>query len=97
MFKSLNLRVFLPPFLLLLISSILSIVYEASFLAYVNQLNVWILKHFDWLFSWATFLFLVLILIIYFTPFAKIKIGGVFGNDMRASRCKRCIVLNPIF
>lgn len=76
MFTSLNLRVFLPPFLLLLVSSILSIVYEASFLAYVNQLNAWILKHFDWLFSWSTFLFFVLIVIIYFTPFAHIKIGG---------------------
>lgn len=76
MFKSLNLRVFLPPFLLLLVSSILSMVYEDSFLAYVNQLNAWILQHFDWLFSWSTFLFLVLILVIYCTPFAHIKIGG---------------------
>lgn len=76
MFKSLNLRVFLPPFLLLLTSLILCVVYDKSFLIYVNQLNSWILKHFDWLFSWATFLFFSLILIIYFTPFARLKIGG---------------------
>ena len=76
MFKYLNLRVFLPPFLLLLVSSILSIAYEASFLAYVNELSTWILQHFDWLFSWATFLFFVLLIVIYFTPFAHIKIGG---------------------
>ncbi|MBC6993765.1 BCCT family transporter [Neolewinella lacunae] len=76
MFKSLNLRVFLPPFLLLLVSSVLSMAYEASFLTQVNHLNAWILQHFDWLFSWATFSFLILILIIYFTPFANIKIGG---------------------
>lgn len=76
MFKSLNLRVFLPPFILLLVSSVLSIAYEASFLAYVNHLNTWILIHFHWLFSWATFAFVILILIIYFTPFANLRIGG---------------------
>lgn len=76
MLNSLNLRVFLPPFLLLVVSLILSIAYEESFLRYVNQLNSGILKHFDWLFSWATFSFFLLLMIIYFTPFGRIRIGG---------------------
>jgi glycine betaine transporter len=80
MFNSLNLRVFLPPFLLLVVSLVLSIVYQDSFLAYVNQLNSWILQYFDWLFSWATFSFFLLLILIYFTPFASIRIGG---NDAK--------------
>jgi choline-glycine betaine transporter len=76
MLNSLNLRVFLPPFLLLVASLVLSIVYEESFLGFVSQLNSGILKHFDWLFSWATFSFFLLILVIYFTPFGRVRIGG---------------------
>ncbi|MFT5917202.1 MAG: choline-glycine betaine transporter [Flammeovirgaceae bacterium] len=73
-----NLRksVFLPSFLLLLASAIASILIPESFLNATKSINNWILQHFDWLFSWGTFSFLVLLAISYFSPLAKIRIGG---------------------
>jgi len=74
--KQLNYSIFLPPFLLLLISVILSIFFTEGFLKYVKQLNQWILQYFDWLFSWSTFLLVFILVITYFSPIAKLKIGG---------------------
>lgn len=74
--KQLNYGIFLPPFLLLLLSVILSLFFTKNFLKYVNQLNQWILQHFDWLFSWSTFLLVLILVITYFSPIAKLKIGG---------------------
>ena len=74
-----NLRhtVFWPPFLLLLVSTILGLTHKEEFIATVKAANQWILQHFDWLFSWSTFACLALVAVIYFSPLAKVKIGGV--------------------
>jgi len=42
----------------------------------VKAINSWILNYFGWLFSWSSFLFLGILIIIYFSPFAKKRIGG---------------------
>ncbi|NNE29015.1 MAG: BCCT family transporter [Saprospiraceae bacterium] len=67
--------VFLPPFLFLLVSAGLSIFFPERFHLTASGINDWILQHFDWLFSWGTFSFLIILLITYFSPIAKVRIG----------------------
>ena len=67
--------VFLPPFLFLLISACLSIFIPDQFQTITSDINDWILSHFDWLYSWGTFSFLVILTITYFSPLAKVRIG----------------------
>ena len=68
--------VFLPPFLLLVSGVILSIIWPEAFIKSTNTINSWVLDNFDWLFNWSSFLFLILITFIYFSPISKIIIGG---------------------
>jgi choline-glycine betaine transporter len=72
----LKLPVFLFPFFLLTGSMIYSLVDAVGFLREVKNLNDWVLYHFGWLFSAGTLFFLLLCIWIYFSPLAKIKIGG---------------------
>jgi len=46
------------------------------FLKKLNAINDWILINFGWLFIWGAFSFLIILVIIYFSPLGKIKIGG---------------------
>ncbi len=73
---SINKFVFYPPLLLLLGTVILSQVNNDFFVKSISAANAWVLQNFGWLFSWSSFLFLVLLGATYFSPLAKIKIGG---------------------
>ncbi len=75
-------KIFWPPFIILIISLGLSFFFQESFLAYINGVNGWILEHFDWLFNWASFLFVILLAVIYFSPFSKVKIGGAKAEPL---------------
>lgn len=67
---------FWPPFLLLGGTALLSLLFKDPFLAVLQQANDWILQYFSWLFSWSVLFFLVVLIILYFSPFGKVKIGG---------------------
>ncbi len=69
-------QVFWLPFSLLAISTISSIVQKEAFLAGVTKTRDWIMYHFDDLFSWVSFSCVLMIIIIFFSPLAKVKIGG---------------------
>ena len=68
--------VFWPPFLLLLGAVIFSFVNEAGFAAMTTGANNWLIKNFGWAFSMTGFLMVLIVLVIYFSPFARVKIGG---------------------
>jgi glycine betaine transporter len=68
--------VFWPPFLLLVTALIYSLVDSASFLEQVTDINNWILKHFDWLFSYTSFFMVLVCVAIMVSPIGKLKIGG---------------------
>ncbi|WP_028308972.1 BCCT family transporter [Desulfitibacter alkalitolerans] len=68
--------VFWPPFLLLLGAVIFSFVNEAGFAAMTTGANNWLIENFGWAFSMTGFLMVLIVLVIYFSPFAKVKIGG---------------------
>ncbi|MBS3971001.1 MAG: BCCT family transporter [Clostridia bacterium] len=68
--------VFWPPFLLLLGAVIFSFVNEAGFAAMTTGANNWLIENFGWAFSMTGFLMVLIVLVIYFSPFARVKIGG---------------------
>ncbi|MEL6866109.1 MAG: BCCT family transporter [Bacteroidota bacterium] len=72
----LNKKVFFPPLIFLLFTIIYSLNNNDQFLAKAQMANRWILQNFGWLFTWSTFLFLLILLGVYFSPFAKLRIGG---------------------
>ena len=74
--RKLRRYVFFPPFLLLLASALLSLLVPEEFLAVSTYLNNGILQNFDWLFSWGTLLFLLILVITYFSPIKNVRIGG---------------------
>jgi choline-glycine betaine transporter len=53
-----------------------SLVDAQGFLSEVKKMNDWVLYHFGWLFSAGTLFFFLLCVWIYFSPIAKVKIGG---------------------
>lgn len=73
---SINAGIFYPTIVFLIAVLSYSLYDNESFLAFCTQTNEWILYHFGWLFTWTAFLFLFILAIIYFSPAARIRIGG---------------------
>lgn len=67
---------FWPPITLLFATVVFSIADKEGFLEIVRTANQWILTNFSWLFSWSVLAFVILIVIIYFSPLGKVKLGG---------------------
>lgn len=76
MIRSLNKLVFFPPLLILSGTVAYSIYAPKAFLSAVQSANHWVLINFGGLFSWTTFSFLIILLFVYFSPIAKMRIGG---------------------
>lgn len=74
--SKINKWVFYPPLLLILGTVVFSQVNDELFMKIINATNAWVLEKFGWLFTWSSFVFIILLIITYFSPLAKIKIGG---------------------
>ncbi|MEM0993023.1 MAG: BCCT family transporter, partial [Bacteroidota bacterium] len=74
--------VFFPPFMVLLAACLYSFVDKDAFLEHASFLNDWILQYFGWLYSYATFSFVIICVVVYFSPLAKIRIGGKNAKPM---------------
>ena len=74
--QKINARVFFPPALFLGIVIFISQKNNALFLEKMNLANNWILDRFGAWFTWSSFLFLVILAIVYFSKYGKIRIGG---------------------
>lgn len=68
--------VFWPPFLLLMAAVVFSFIDLTHFLSVVTSINDWILDSFSWLFSLSTLCLLLSLVIVFFSPLGKIKLGG---------------------
>ena len=71
-----NRWVFYTPLILLVITLSFNLIDNSLFMRLVSNANTWVLTEFGWLFTYSTFGFLVVLFIVYFSPLAKIKIGG---------------------
>ena len=76
MLSKTNKQVFIPTLSFIVVVILFSLTNDALFIETVKGANDWILHQFGWLFNWSAFIFLVLLTAIYFSPIAKIKIGG---------------------
>ena len=74
--KGLKPIVFFPPVLLLLSSAIFSLIDLDAFLYTVKSAKDWIIQYFGWLFLWGTFSFLIVLVLAFFSPISKKRIGG---------------------
>lgn len=82
--KKINLRhgVFWPPFILLLVAGLFSLLYPDLFLEKVNIANNWLLDNVGWLFSLSGLLMLVVVIAVYFSPLGRYRIGGKDAKPM---------------
>ena len=68
--------VFIPPVVLTLVALIYSLASPDSFAAMATTANNWLLDKFGWLFNLGSLGFLVVVVAVFFSPFAKVKFGG---------------------
>ncbi len=68
--------VFWPPFLLLATAVLYSFVDLYGFISVTGSINDWILAHFSWLFSTVTLGLLITVIGVFFSPLARVRIGG---------------------
>lgn len=68
--------VFFPPWLLLVAMVIVSLINADSFLAGLNIVTSWILNNFAWAFNMTTVACVFTVIIVYFSPLGKVRIGG---------------------
>ena len=68
--------VFFPPWLLLIAMVVVSLVNGDAFLAGLNAVTSWILKNFSWAFNVVTVMCVVTVIVVYFSPLGKVRIGG---------------------
>lgn len=81
-FRGLHHKLFWPAFVLLTAFVSLGLWQPEIFHQRVSALNDFILVHFGFLFHWGTFLFLLLVLLTYFSPLGKKRIGGAEAKPM---------------
>jgi choline-glycine betaine transporter len=73
---SVNKPVFFIPLLLLVLMVVVSLVNSAGFLAGLNSVTSLILNNFAWLFNLTTLSCVFTVVIVYFSPLGKVRIGG---------------------
>ncbi len=74
--------VFWPPFILLIALVIIGFVNADAFNMLLGTVTTWILTKFAWLFSLNTLFCVLAIVIIYFSPLGKVRIGGSKARPM---------------
>lgn len=68
--------VFLPPWILMLAMVAVSLINGKKFLEGLNAVTGWILDNFAWAFNSTTLLCVFTVIIVYFSPLARVRIGG---------------------
>lgn len=68
--------VFFPPWLLLVAMVVVSLTNGEAFLAGLNAVTSWILNNFAWAFNATTVACVITVIVVYFSPLGKVRIGG---------------------
>lgn len=74
--SSLRKVVFFPPWILLIIMVVFSLINNEGFLKVLGIITNSILDNFSWLFNFTTLLCVFTVLIVYFSPLGNVRIGG---------------------
>lgn len=94
--KKIRWGIFLPPWILVVALLILNLVNLDAFMLVISTATGWILKNFSWLFNSTTFVCLVLVVVAYFSPFSKVRIGGSQARPIMSYINLTWIVLTTI-
>ena len=68
--------VFWPPWILLVAVAVVSFINNESFLKYLNLITGWILNYFAWGFNGLALFCVITVIMVYFSPLGKVRIGG---------------------
>ena len=80
--KNLRHGVFLPPFLLVLVAGVVSFTNKEAFISITTKANDWLLINLGGLFSLSGLLLLITVVVVYFSPLGKVKLGGKDAKPM---------------
>ena len=80
--KKIRWAIFLPPWILVATLVALNLINLEAFMLVINGATGWILQNFSWLFNTTTLMCVVLVLIAYFSPFSRIRLGGSKARPM---------------
>ena len=94
--KKVKWGIFLPPWILVLTLLALNLSDLETFMLVINTATGWILANFSWLFNSTAFMCVVLVLIAYFSPFSRVRIGGSQARPMMSRTNFTWIVLTTI-
>lgn len=79
---SLRKGVFFPPWLLLVAMVVVSLTNGEAFMAGLNTVTNWILGNFAWAFNLTTLACVITVIMVYFSPLGKVRIGGSKAKPM---------------
>ena len=85
---SLRKGVFFPPWLLLVAMVVVSLTNGEAFMAGLNTVTNWILGNFAWAFNLTTLACVITVIMVYFSPLGKVRIGHV--RYRRGACCNNC-------
>ncbi|MGY0398896.1 MAG: BCCT family transporter [Ostreibacterium sp.] len=91
--KSLRLQVFLPTFLLILLTIVISFVDNEAFISMTTAAKSFMLAKFGWLFSITGLVSLLMVIAVYVSPLGALKIGGKDAKPMMGFFAVTSIVL----
>jgi glycine betaine transporter len=74
--KSLRPLVFWPPFVVLILVCLFSLIDPEAMIGHISRLNSAMMGEFGWLFSVGALVFFLLCLVVYVSPLGKVRIGG---------------------
>ena len=80
--KNLRHGVFWPPFLLVLVAGVVSFTNKEAFISITTKANDWLLINLGGLFSLSGLLLLITVVVVYFSPLGKVKLGGKDAKPM---------------
>ncbi len=78
--------VFFPPWILLMAMVVVSVLNGDAFLEGLNAVTGWILNNFAWAFNLTTLLCVIIVIFVFFSPLAKVRIGGRKARPMMKYR-----------
>ena len=94
--KKIRWKVFLPPWLLMVLILVLNLTNYDAFIGLIDACTGWIMDHFTGGFCLLAFLSVVLIVVTYFSPMGRVKIGGADSKPMVSYKNYVWIVLCTI-
>lgn len=94
--KKIRWKVFLPPWFLMVLILVLNLTNYDAFIGLIDACTGWIMDHFTGGFCLLAFLSVVLIVVTYFSPMGRVKIGGADSKPMVSYKNYVWIVLCTI-